>query len=554
MGIRYLTKIYNPLGEFVDYEKLRNAACFIDGPSLAHCICSDLSSTSVGDPALATEKARRILQRLIDKQIDIRYVVFDGAIPLEKIETKLQRANQDIAKLHNTPSGLILGSFATDMLRETLDEYFPSIPVITVPYEADYAVAGMVKRYAAIFKRRVESVENQSNPKPYESVYLISSDSDFLVYDLGFNVGCVCFTRTKDLEQSKQVFVTYHKEVMDKVGMPLWEAGYVLDKIPFYKRKNLTLSDLSRFKIKKNDPHYHKFKDEFTLKEFKWSTCDEFARDPHILFIKNFLPSCKLSRLHIMLNRHGENLRAKLTKDSTSIFLPVLVEDIRLSTVWAIGRRWRSLAYEILLKKFEGGMINMGELGDYTRPGIVIEYHRNGKKLDTNRIPINDKSRGLSDRPNTKSSHEYIDALKEMNPHDFLKLMAAQIVEDSNAESFQDLENRLYKYFAFIFDLEIESSQATSSCQIEKSAKKPKSKKTKSNEFTSEKSDGLLTLMSSLNIEDIHWNIKKLHLFAQIQALFYSVIFLQQAGVNLGIHVKIRHLRGTDFSRFFSYS
>ncbi|ODQ63858.1 hypothetical protein NADFUDRAFT_80022 [Nadsonia fulvescens var. elongata DSM 6958] len=531
MGIQYLTKIYRPLGDFSNYTSLAGADVFIDGPSLAHRICRDLQFYDMGDTALATQGARRVIQAMLDGGLNIRYIVFDGALPLDKEDTRIERTKQSIDKLSEQPEGLIIASFAADMFREMLDEYYPAIPVITVPYEADFAIAGMIKTYT-------EEAENKD-----KMVYVMSSDSDFYVYEMGTNVGCICLSKSEDLALGQQIFVTQHRKLREMIQRPLWEAGYLVETTPINSRKKLNFFSL-RNKVMVNKAQresYEKFKDTFTLKEFTWTSIAAFVNDTRTTLVNDRIPSCKFTRLHEFLNRHYDNIKKEkhnIGIPKAEVYLPTLVEDVTRPSVWIIGSKWRSLTYEMLIEKLE-----IKESSVPVTNSLIIEYYRVRRGVGATYIPIQDHSRqeGREEIDNPEhyrfiTQGELKGWIKSYHNDEGLVMTVKAIVDEIvtyNLDTQPLSETQCNKLTTYLTSILNENSEAVV--------------------YSDSDSDSSMMSTKAKRLRDVDWNIASLHLFAQTQAALYSLCFLQQAGVELPHGQKIKITTVSDSIKFSKY-
>lgn len=345
----------------------------------------------------------------------IELILFDGLTPLSKFVEINSRQRSRIRDGHNSAS-LSLAASAACVCQATIEQKFPHVNCRVAPAECDDILASIAYQYA---------LKNPATP-----TYLFTGDSDFCAFDFPSNVVLVDpFAVKKQFDTLKLT-----EKVKNKFNVPPSALAHEVRQLQPVVRPNvLTL------------PAYKKFaKDrQAVLDRYKIASFSDYCASDEMMNSYNVLsPHTQEPSAHRIVNSWTDS-------KSLYMYMPILCEPKESEYCYDAGRRWRSVAYEIISQKAGAN------------EKLFVEYGRNGEQAEGRNIPITDEA-----RQETKEAYKYYSissVTNEINkwttPEHMIEAMIKEVAKTTQiGRKFTNLnynmattENLARKYLTEIF-------------------------------------------------------------------------------------------------------
>jgi hypothetical protein len=356
-------------------RSVKPEASVVDGPALAyHAYHVALARRSNARNALEAMPGYGevngitvdVLNTLQKHGIRIGAIFFDGALPKEKREVRMERLNsylrqlENYRSLHSASVGHTTADNRVSVIAPTNCFSFSQVPakLKTLP-ALPFLVPSVIDALQQTKYRDITSVIPgeadvfcASYAKKHGAM-IITSDSDLLAYDLGTHGSVALF---KDIEM-------YRVESKSRLHVARFEAAHII------KRLNLVSLQTFAFAVYE-DPHR------------TFNSCIVHARqlqsDPSAAFIA-FTQIYSIDDIDARMddpsdlstilrntdprvsewvhNVHGVgeldtspySQSGYEDEESATMYLPVLIEDTTRSSAWDVGAQMRALAYSLML-------------------------------------------------------------------------------------------------------------------------------------------------------------------------------------------------------------
>ncbi|CAG81404.1 YALI0D23771p [Yarrowia lipolytica CLIB122] len=350
MGIRGLTGYLRPLCVQRPPQSFADGAMFIDGHAMAHQVARMGNEGAMYDWRGVGLTMERVMNQWIQDGWNIEIVLFDGLTPREKMGIINKRVAERI-RTATRSSSLNLAAACASVCQAVLVNKYPQINCKIAPGETDDILASMVWNYA---------INHTDTP-----TYLLTGDSDFFAFDFPENVTIV----NPQMRHGMYSALNLTPQVRKKKGVLPSAAAYMI-------KENIRYSSVE------TNPRYLEFlaSQMDTLKRNSISTHDEFANNEQMMHSYRVLGENSFDQAgHRIIN-------GLVASNELYMMMPIMCEPSDSEFCFDAGRRWRSLAYEVIAQK-------AGGKGMY-----FSEYGRNGWNLGERKIPITDGSREQTDR------------------------------------------------------------------------------------------------------------------------------------------------------------
>ena len=289
--------------------QLSNCSLALDGSSVSYSLSTraELDWKFGGEyPALKRE-TENFIESLIQQNIGPIYVVFDGVVPEDKLETSLKRKRERQDTLIKCLSGEscqinINPPLVTDVFSKTLEQYKHNGTVVV--YTADGEADGIAATFANKYK-----------------CHLVGDDSDFFIFPL--DVGYIPFSKLHWTRPGFPVTGSVYKQEVFAASLNI-SPDLVL-AIPAIAGNdiapNLVISTALKYEIKaEGDSPNYRSKDVENIIAF-------MMRSKTMSELKHMLKRCNAEVLH----RFCENLDK--VKGMYKIELPFDEDEFRMSCV-----------------------------------------------------------------------------------------------------------------------------------------------------------------------------------------------------------------------------
>lgn len=353
MGIRGLTSQLRPLTVRKPPQAFADGTMFIDGHSMSHTVARSGQEGAMYDWRGVGLAMEMTMKSWLQAGWKIEMILFDGLTPREKMGVIDKRVRERIGKAVNSHS-LSLAAACASVCQTTLVNKFPQINCKIAPGESDDLLASLVWNYAT---------RHADTP-----TYLLTGDSDFCAFDFPNNVTLV----NPQTYRGQFDSLNLTPQVTRRKGVPPSAYAYITQYARSSGQAVLT------------NPNYIKYANEQmeTLKSQSIATHAEYMKDEAMMHSYKVLGEDNTfdQAAHRVIN-------SLVASNELYMMMPIMCEPSESEFCFDAGRRWRSLAYEVIAQK-EGGSKDM----------YFTEYGRHEYRTNERKIPITDGSREQNDR------------------------------------------------------------------------------------------------------------------------------------------------------------
>lgn len=340
-------------------KEFADGIVFIDGHSMSHMVTDRCMPGAKYDLRAVRCHMEVVLRKWLQAGWKIGMILFDGLTPLSKFKETERRRDIRVKEGIEAKS-LCLPAACADVCSDTILSQFPDIPCRIAPGECDDILASLVYNHA---------IQNPGMP-----TYVMTNDTDFCAFDFPDNV-VILNTSVFGIDAGVINTLNPAKILKERFDLSPSLAGYGA----------MEFTKLNKCSPLKDDEGYKRFAESqmAVLKSFDFGSAHDYIQDE------------KASRVYRLLSDTNENnahrvVNAWLDSGSLYTFLQILCEPKEAEYAFDAGRKWRSVAYEMILEKI--GAESAGEQ--------FKEHGRKGDATHCANLPITDKARAVFDAEN----------------------------------------------------------------------------------------------------------------------------------------------------------
>ncbi|VBB79322.1 YALIH222S01e36290g1_1 [Yarrowia lipolytica] len=320
----------------------------------------------------------------------IEMILFDGLTPLSKFKETERRRDIRVkegieAKSFCLPAG------CADVCSDTILTEFPDISCRIAPGECDDILATLVYNYAT-----------QNPGKP---TYVMTNDTDFCAFDFPDNV-VILNTSVFGIDAGVINTLNPAKVLKERFDLCPSLAGYGA----------MEFTKLNKCGRLKDDVGYKKFAESqmAILQRFSFGSAQDYIQDEHASRVYRLLSNTNENNAHRVAN-------AWFDYGQLYTFLQILCEPEEAEYAFDAGRKWRSVAYDLILEK----------IGAEPTEDQFQEHGRKGNVTHCANLPITDKARAVfdasSDTYKLQTREQILDEIADWN----INSMASAIWEEA---------------------------------------------------------------------------------------------------------------------------
>ncbi|KAG5367085.1 hypothetical protein CJU89_1533 [Yarrowia sp. B02] len=334
-------------------KEFADGTVFIDGHSMSHMVTERCMPGARYDLRAVRFHMEIVLRKWLQAGWKIEMILFDGLTPLTKFQETERRRDIRVKESIKAQS---LSSQATcaDVCSDTILSQFPDIACRIAPGECDDILASLVYNYA---------VKNPGKP-----TYVMTNDTDFCAFDFPDNV-VLLNTSVFGIDAGVINTLNPARVLRERFDLSPSLAGFGA----------MEFSKLNKSGALKDKPEYKQFaKSQMAiLQKFSFGSAQEYIEDEYAMRVYRLLDTNE-NNAHRVVN-------GWLDYKQLYTFLPILCEPEDAEYTFDAGRRWRSVAYEMILEK-------IGASGEQFQ-----EHGRSGAQTSCTNLPITDSSRAAFD-------------------------------------------------------------------------------------------------------------------------------------------------------------
>lgn len=413
MGIRGFYSQLRPLYRAKKPNAFADGTMFIDGHSMSHMVARCGDPGAMYDCKGVSNTMDMLMTEWLAAGWNIELIIFDGLTPREKMEEIDKRTRERIRDACRTNT-LSLAAGCATVCYSLITQKFPEICCRIAPGECDDILASVAYNYA---------MKNRTTP-----TYILSSDSDFCAFDYPDNVTIV---NPNDY---------YKRGTMEALTLTptirkSWRCAP--SSAAWHRLNNMNNSHKNG-----DNPAYLKYAKEqqARLELYRLSSAAEYTKDPVMSRSYNVLDRADEPGAHRVVNSWDDS-------KTSYMYMPITCEPARSEFSFDAGRRWRSVAYEIITTQAGG------------HSEFFTEYGRDGFDTSNRDIPITDQTRAAYDaKSNYKygSKEEVIKEVKGWKVEDMIAEICSEALRTSkNGERELSFDPQLLKHQSRLFLNEI---------------------------------------------------------------------------------------------------
>ncbi|KAG5360140.1 hypothetical protein CJU89_3196 [Yarrowia sp. B02] len=330
MGIKKLTSWLRPYRVSKPTHAFADGVMFIDGHSMAHVVARHGNRGAMYDWRAVSLTMENLMNRWIAEGWNIEMILFDGLTPKPKMGEISRRTRERIQEASRSNT-LSLAAGCSNVCYATLVNKYPKVNCKISTEESDDIVASMVFNYAASHRDT--------------TIYLLSSDSDFCAFDFPDNVVLV---NPHQASRDRYDSISLAKQLREKTMLPPSAVAYAIKIGSEPSESTLT------------DPYYVKFATD----QMKKLTAHSIATHKEYVADAGMMESYKLLGGDLKIDPAAHRVINGLRASNESyMMMPIMCEPPEAEFAFDAGRRWRSLAYEIIAQKAGGKDMFFNEIG-----------------------------------------------------------------------------------------------------------------------------------------------------------------------------------------------
>lgn len=340
-------------------KEFADGVVFIDGHSMSHMVTERCMPGAKYDLRAVRFHMEVVLKKWLLAGWKIEMILFDGLTPLTKFKETERRRDIRVKEAIAAKS-LSLPAGCADVCSDTILSQFPDIATRIAPGECDDILASLVYNHA---------VRNPDKP-----TYVMTNDTDFCAFDFPDNV-VILNTSVFGIDAGVINTLNPRKVLKERFDLLPSLAGYGA----------MEFSKLNKSAALKDKEKYHQFaaSQMAILQKFTFGSAKEYIEDE------------VTSRVYKLLGTNENNahrvVNAWLESESLYLFLQILCEPVESEYAFDAGRKWRSVAYEMILEKIGA-----------TYEGYQFQEHgRRGDSTSCTNLPISDTGRAVFDAENS---------------------------------------------------------------------------------------------------------------------------------------------------------
>ncbi|KAG5372362.1 hypothetical protein CJU90_2450 [Yarrowia sp. C11] len=337
-------------------KEFADGRIFIDGHSMSHMVTQRCMPGARYDLRAVRCHMEVVLRKWLLAGWKIEMILFDGLTPLSKFK-ETERRRDIRVKEGIEANSFCLPAGCADVCSDTILSQFADIPCRIAPEECDDILASLVYNYAT-----------QNPGKP---TYVMTNDTDFCAFDFPDNV-VILNTSVFGIDAGVINTLNPAKTLKERFNLAPSLAGYGA----------MEFTKLSKCEPLKDEEGYKKFAESqmAILKRFSFGSAQDYIKDEHASRVYSLLSDTDENNAHRVVN-------AWFGCGQLYTFLQVLCEPKDAEYAFDAGRKWRSVAYELILEK----------IGADSASDQFQEHGRKGDVTHCYDLPVTDKSRAVFD-------------------------------------------------------------------------------------------------------------------------------------------------------------